>query len=277
MPAMAPTRVVCRQPRYRVTGEHQCRAVIRREPVRRSSGASSAETTIRSGTRHAGSSTRTTDRWSRHSRGRLVSTRQTPMRSPSLRSRTPSDGLPLDSYVRAKLVPLLDRLGIFLRICDAVRHAHECRVVHLDLKPSNIVVDPSGSPHVIDFGIAQCLGDPARWRRRRQGLADGIGFTPAYAAPEQVSSSPAIIDRRTDVYAMGVILYELLTGVLPYHQGTPRKSLIDHIRTSKPVRPSRLNRAVDRRLDGVVLKALSKSPADRQASAAELYAEIDQR
>ena len=121
------------------------------------------------------------------------------------------DGDTLIAWADAHRLNLRARLDLFRQVCAAVQHAHEHFVVHRDLKPANILVDNQGHPKVLDFGVAKRIDDIAG--NTRTGAF--AGFTPEYAAPEQISGG--IISAATDVYALGVILYQLLTGQLPYH------------------------------------------------------------
>jgi eukaryotic-like serine/threonine-protein kinase len=117
------------------------------------------------------------------------------------------DGVPVTTYCRTKSLPLRDAVGLVRQVAAALQHAHQHLVVHRDLKPSNVLVTPDGTVKVLDFGIARILdagGDPSAT------LNASVGLTPDYASPEQVSGRP--VSTRTDVYALGLVLYELLTG-----------------------------------------------------------------
>src|SRR5262249_54766300 len=125
-------------------------------------------------------------------------------------------GVPLTEYCDQKRLPVRARLELFVSVCQAVQHAHQKGVIHRDLKPSNVLVtevDGRPTPKVIDFGVARA----AEQRRTDVSLADtgAIVGTPAYMSPEQADPSCEDIDTRTDVYALGVILYEMLTGSPP--------------------------------------------------------------
>src|SRR5262249_46703789 len=124
-------------------------------------------------------------------------------------------GLPLDRYASEHALDAPGRLELLARVCDAVQHAHERGVIHRDLKPANVLVEPSGQPRVLDFGVARAadLGQTAGGGRTEAGQLLG---TLAYMSPEQASGDPSALGPRTDVYALGVILYELLAHQLPY-------------------------------------------------------------
>jgi serine/threonine protein kinase len=127
------------------------------------------------------------------------------------------DGQPISEYCDANRVPIEQRLALFAQVCAAVQHAHGKGVIHRDLKPSNVMVSTQdGRPavHVIDFGIAKATSGKLTDMSLMTGLHQVMG-TPLYMSPEQATGDPDI-DTRTDVYSLGVILYELLTGGLPF-------------------------------------------------------------
>ena len=190
-------------------------------------------------------------------------------------------GVPLTAYAEERHLPMAERLRLFMQVCDAVHHAHQRLIVHRDLKPSNILVtEDEGQPHVklLDFGIARLLGDEDEGATvlTETGLRP---MTRAYAAPEQVRAEPATT--ATDVYALGVVLYELLTGVRPFDDSTPIR-LEQAILTETPPRPSNAAVAVPPveplrlrgDLDAIVLTALRKEPSARYASAEALAADV---
>jgi WD40 repeat protein len=153
------------------------------------------------------------------------------------------------------------------RIAAALDYAHRRKVVHRDINPRNILVDAGGEPHVTDFGLA----------RREEGdvvvTLDGqILGTPAYMAPEQAAGEPAQVDGRSDVYSLGVVLYELLTGELPF-RGQLRM-LLHQVIHDEPRPPRQLNDHIPRDLETICLKAMAKSPARRYGSAGELAADL---
>jgi serine/threonine protein kinase/tetratricopeptide (TPR) repeat protein len=162
-------------------------------------------------------------------------------------------------------------LSFFLQICDAVQHAHQRGVIHRDIKPSNILVDSDGRPHLLDFGLAKrTLMDPDESRLTRSEQFLG---TPAYAAPEQLQASAAA-DVRADVYSLGVILFELLTGQLPYDIPTDVLAWLRTIDSVEPRRPSALRRQLGRELDVLLLKAIRKEKEMRYQSVDALSEDV---
>jgi eukaryotic-like serine/threonine-protein kinase len=192
------------------------------------------------------------------------------------------DGDPLDAYCRDRELGLRERIGLLVEICEAVEYAHSRLVVHRDLKPANVLVDATGRPKLLDFGIAKLLEDDARFGgRTRTGIRP---MTTRYASPEQVLGDR--ITTATDVYSLGVILYELLTGALPHPpEARSARAVEDAILTHEPEAPSAVARRlrtasgggtaatpqrIDADLDTITLKALSKEPGRRYASVARL-------
>jgi WD40 repeat protein/predicted Ser/Thr protein kinase len=183
-------------------------------------------------------------------------------------------GLPLDEYARQMRLDLGARVLLVARICDAVQHAHEEGIIHRDLKPANVLVDETGQPKVLDFGASRAVD---------ADLLTGAGLTrtgqllgtPNYMSPEQVAAKPEAIDRRSDVYALGVILFELVAHRLPYH--LENKPLAEVARLILEEDPPRLG-SIDPELRGdvetIVAEALQKDPGRRYASAADLAADL---
>jgi WD40 repeat protein/predicted Ser/Thr protein kinase len=149
------------------------------------------------------------------------------------------------------------------RLARAVHAAHEQGIVHRDLKPANILLDGAGVPKITDFGLAK------HWREEAGQTGSHIVGTPSYLAPEQVRRGGVAIGPATDVYALGVILYELLTGRVP-HQGENSMDTVLQVLHEEPVPPSRLQPRLPADLETIALKCLSKQPRRRYASAAEL-------
>jgi WD40 repeat protein len=183
-------------------------------------------------------------------------------------------GAPLDRYAAEHALDARGRLELFARVCDAVQHAHEKGVVHRDLKPANVLVEPTGQPRVLDFGVARAagLGLTAVGGRTEAGQLIG---TLGYMSPEQASGDPAAVDARGDVYALGVVLYELLAHRPPYSlDGLPLSEAVRVIREHEPSRLGSLDGRLRGDLETIAAKALEKDPARRYASAGELAADV---
>lgn len=163
-------------------------------------------------------------------------------------------------------------LRLFVKICDGVAYAHQNGVIHRDLKPRNIRVDEAGEPHVLDFGLAKlAANDDAAQTVTQSGTGHFIGSLP-WASPEQVTGGT--VDVRTDVYSLGVILSQMLTGVFPYDVSGTFMAVSRSIVERDPIRPSALRRDVHADLDAIVLKCLAKDPGQRYQTAGELSADV---
>ncbi len=164
-------------------------------------------------------------------------------------------------------LPTDKALDIARQVCGALAYLHDEGVVHRDIKPENILLTPSGQVKILDFGIA--LFESER-RLTWMGLSNAIG-TPDYMAPEQIRGRRG--DPRTDVYAVGMMLYEMLTCHLPYESSNPR-ALLRAKATEEPRPPSYHVPGFDPSLEAIILKAIERSPRDRYASAAQLLADL---
>jgi serine/threonine protein kinase len=176
---------------------------------------------------------------------------------------------------------LLDRasrahfIEIFIRVCQAVAAAHNQGIIHRDLKPDNIMVDDLGVVYVMDWGLAKQLvedddGSQSDSQRTRLGAVMG---TPAYMSPEQASGHAAESDRQTDVFSLGVMLYEILTGVNPFRGETAVDSM-KGVMYHEPESPRKRNPRVNRTLSAITMKALDKDPFRRYRSAVELAEDL---
>lgn len=169
------------------------------------------------------------------------------------------------------------RLTLFCKVCDAVQHAHQRGVIHRDLKPGNILMpggDAPAEPKIIDFGIARFAG-PTRDEQTQHTTVGQLVGTLRYMSPEQFGDTPDDVDTRSDVYSLGVILFELLTGRVPYDI---RSSSLLHmpriVREAPPIRPSQVNALLAGDLETIVLKCLEKDRQRRYQSAGELAADV---
>jgi eukaryotic-like serine/threonine-protein kinase len=200
------------------------------------------------------------------------------------------NGEPIDDFVRRSELGLRERLELFLRVCDAVRHAHGRLIVHTDLKPANILVNEEGWPTLLDFGIAKLIAEPDTDPGSHSEATVLRPLTPAYSSPEQIRGES--IATSTDVYSLGVLLYELVTGTLPYpsdaREGRALEEAILHtdprppsswadptLTGSTPTWSSARHHRIDRDLDTIVLKALAKDPARRYPSVDRLADDLE--
>ena len=213
------------------------------------------------------------------------------------------EGVPLNRYCDDERLGLQARIDLFTRVCEGVQHAHQRGIIHRDLKPTNILVsttDDRPTPKIIDFGIARTMGAAGTVGTALTGLGRMIG-TPEYMSPEQAGLTGEDVDTRTDVYALGAMLYELLVGAHPLESRELRQAGIDEIRRIirevDPPRPSRrldtlgeavssiaerrrtvpgtLARTVEGDLDWIVMKSLEKDRDRRYGSPSELAADLE--
>ena len=184
------------------------------------------------------------------------------------------DGLPLDRFALVNNLGEEEILRLITRICDGVQHAHQRGILHRDLKPSNILVTASGQPKILDFGVARAFGG----RHQTASLATSPGSlvgTLPYMSPEQATGNSQEVDTRSDIYSVGVILYELLVKKLPYElKGKPLADAVWIISEKRPATLRSTGVAASRDLDAVLQKTLEKHKNDRYSSIGELAVDI---
>jgi len=185
-------------------------------------------------------------------------------------------GEPLDVYLASKNPSAVKILEMFATLSKAVAAAHLRGIVHRDLKPSNILVDERGDPQILDFGLAKVtpLENGSSARARHMTITGQFVGSLPWATPEQVDGDTSRIDIRTDVYAIGVLLYRALTGRFPYDVDGPTRVVLDNILLATPERLSRPNHSINADVETIVLKCLSKEPERRYQSAGELARDI---
>jgi tetratricopeptide (TPR) repeat protein len=183
-------------------------------------------------------------------------------------------GLPILEHVRTHQLDVRDRLELVLILLEAVQYAHSKGVIHRDLKPENILVDENGCPKILDFGVARVTDIDIRATTLKTEFGELVGTVP-YMSPEQVRGDSTQIDVRSDVYALGVLIFELLTDRLPHELGD--KELLDYlqeIRNADPPTLGTLNRTFRGDLETIVAKALEKDKAHRYQTAEALQADL---
>ncbi len=210
-------------------------------------------------------------------------------------------GVPITKFCDERRLTLRERLALFVPVCQAIQHAHQKGIIHRDIKPSNVLVamyDDQPVPKVIDFGVAKAAGQPLTDRTLMTGFGAIVG-TPEYMSPEQASFNQIDVDTRTDVYALGVLLYELLTGSTPIdHDSLGKAAILEVLRivrevepptpsqrlsktdalptiaANRKIEPIKLTRLLRGDLDWIVMKALEKDRTRRYETASALTADV---
>ena len=184
------------------------------------------------------------------------------------------DTTPITVFVESKKLRTRQRLSLFAKVCDAVHHGHQRGIIHRDLKPSNILVDSSGEPKIIDFGVARATDSDLALTTIETSAGQLLG-TLQYMSPEQCGTDPRAVDIRSDIYSLGVVLYELVCGVVPYDVGEVGiLEAVRIIREQPPKRPREMRSSLPADVETIVLKAMEKEPQRRYDSAAALAVDI---
>jgi len=167
-------------------------------------------------------------------------------------------------------------LEIFLKVCDAIAYAHHRGVIHRDLKPDNIIVAGFGQVYVMDWGLARLSRTRPASGENAQMEAPGAVGTPAYMSPEQARGNPAEMNERSDVFGLGAILYEIVTGRTPYGQEFDAERIIELAKAGSviPVEKATRHFGVSKRIRNIITKAIEPDPANRYASVSELRADV---
>ncbi len=184
------------------------------------------------------------------------------------------DGVSLTEYADANRLTIRERLTLLIKVCEGVQHAHQMGVIHRDLKPGNILIDKRGQPKILDFGIARATGSDMPPSGSEDGSHQAVGTIP-YMSPEQLRGNPADIDTRTDVYALGIIAYQLLSGRLPHD--TKAATIQDALRivtSTQPPRLGRLAKTLRGDVEAIIAKALHTDKTRRYQSIADLAADF---
>jgi serine/threonine protein kinase len=185
-------------------------------------------------------------------------------------------GQPLYHYVETQNLSFRERIILFKKICEAVTYAHQQGIIHRDLKSGNVLVDERGEPHILDFGLAKAIGMGELARKDAMPTITGQwAGSLSNMSPEQAAAKPELIDVRTDVYALGMMLYHILTGQDAYNVTGPVLDVLRNIQAVEPVRPCKIIRKFDTDVEAILLAALAKDRALRYQSVAGLQNDLD--
>jgi serine/threonine protein kinase len=179
------------------------------------------------------------------------------------------EGGQLDATLAREPMPIRSAVELIVKLARTLQHAHQHNILHRDIKPGNILLDEKGEPHLTDFGLARLVETESTVTRTREVLG-----TPSYMAPEQAAGETTKLGKATDVYGLGAVLYQLLTGHPPFAGGTTYET-IRLLLNTEPRKPRALNRKIDRDLSTICLKCLEKDPQRRYTSALALAEDLE--
>jgi eukaryotic-like serine/threonine-protein kinase len=179
------------------------------------------------------------------------------------------EGGQLDEVVKREPIPIRRAVELIAKVARTVHYAHEHGILHRDIKPGNILLDKKDEPLLTDFGLARLIETESTVTRTNEVLG-----TPSYMAPEQAAGEHTNLSRTTDVYGLGAVLYQLLTGHPPFAGGTTYET-IRLLRDTEPRTPRSLNSKIDRELSTICLKCLEKDPTRRYCSALALAEDLE--
>src|SRR3989442_966618 len=179
------------------------------------------------------------------------------------------EGGQLDAVAKREPMPIRRAAELIANVARTVHYAHEHHILHRDIKPGNILLDRKGEPHLTDFGLARLVESESTVTRTMEVLG-----TPSYMAREQAVGNNAAISSATDVYGLGAVLYQLLTGQPPFAGGTTYET-IKLVLDNEPRQPRQLNPKIDRDLSTICLKCLEKDPKRRYSSALALAEDLE--